>query len=94
MTVSMPWPTVYPVYRPASKPVVNHVKVHRPWISCPRCIGGSMYPENSREYACIQCGYHLYQKSASRKPGEETPVMNNKTIGLVPHVAICVNRED
>jgi len=35
-----------------------------------------MYPENSHEYACIQCGYHSYSKDNKKMNAEAQPVNN------------------
>ena len=60
MTVSGLTQTVYPLWRVTPKQPTNHVKERIPWMSCPRCIGGIMYPESKREHVCIQCGHRAY----------------------------------
>jgi uncharacterized protein (DUF983 family) len=73
MTLETKVQTFYPAYRIIAKPLVRQVKERQTWISCPRCIGGSMYPESNREHVCMQCGYHLYHGTVNRKPGSEIP---------------------
>jgi uncharacterized protein (DUF983 family) len=65
MTVSGIAQTVYPLWKIAPKPAVTQVKEHIPWMSCPRCMGGMMYPESKREHVCIQCGHRAYHHKIS-----------------------------
>jgi hypothetical protein len=67
MTVSGLTQTVYPVWRIMPKPPTTQVKEHIPWMACPRCIGGIMYPESKREHVCIQCGNRSYHNKMSIK---------------------------
>lgn len=92
MTVETRLQTSYPTYRIIAKPVATQIKEHRRWVSCPRCIGGSMYPESNREYVCVQCGYHFYHGAVTRKLSGETPADNKKIIETSSHPAISINQ--
>jgi acetyl-CoA carboxylase beta subunit len=92
MTLETKQQTSYPTYRIVARQAANQTKEHRTWVSCPRCIGGSMYPESNREYVCVQCGHHSYHSAVTVQSGDETPADNKKTIGVQSRPAITINQ--
>jgi acetyl-CoA carboxylase beta subunit len=92
MTVETKVQALYPTYRIIAKPVASQMKRHQMWVSCPRCIGGSMYLESNREHVCMQCGYHFYHGSTTRKPAVEIPADNKKIIEVSSRLAISINQ--
>jgi uncharacterized protein (DUF983 family) len=70
MTVSAFSPTVYSAWKVNHQPPAKPAKERIPWMSCPRCIGGIMYPESKREHVCIQCGHRSYHNKMNGRPAD------------------------